>query len=143
MRSSRIRTSERVLGQGDTKSSVLLRGSYQADLRLVPLESRGAAMQYFTGSKAHNIGVRDRAVQLGFKLNEYGLFRVDDDSRVAGETEEGIYRALGMEWVEPELRENRERSRPLAADRCRRSSRSPICVAICTCTRRRPTGETT
>jgi DNA polymerase (family 10) len=98
---------ERVLGQGDTKSSVLLRGGYQADLRLVPVESRGAAMQYFTGSKAHNIGVRDRAVQLGFKLNEYGLFRVDDDSRVAGETEEGIYRALGMDWVEPELRENR------------------------------------
>ena len=64
-------------------------------------------MQYFTGSKAHNINVRDRAVQLGFKLNEYGLFRVDDDSRVAGETEEGIYKALGMEWVEPELRENR------------------------------------
>ena len=98
---------ERVLGQGDTKSSVLLRGGYQADLRLVPAESRGAAMQYFTGSKAHNICVRDRAVQLGFKLNEYGLFRVDDDSRVAGETEEGIYRALGMDWVEPELRENR------------------------------------
>jgi DNA polymerase (family 10) len=97
---------ERVLGQGDTKSSVRLRGGYQADLRLVPLESRGAAMQYFTGSKAHNIGVRDRAVQLGFKLNEYGLFKVDDDTRVAGETEEGIYRALGMEWVEPELREN-------------------------------------
>ena len=97
---------ERVLGQGDTKSSVRLRGNYQADLRLVPRESRGAAMQYFTGSKAHNIGVRDRAVQLGLKLNEYGLFRVDDDSRVAGETEEGIYRALGMDWVEPELREN-------------------------------------
>jgi DNA polymerase (family 10) len=98
---------ERVLGQGDTKSSVLLRGGYQADLRLVPPESRGAAMQYFAGSKAHNICVRDRAVQLGLKLNEYGLYRVDDDSRVAGETEEGIYRALGMEWVEPELRENR------------------------------------
>jgi DNA polymerase (family 10) len=98
---------ERVLGQGDTKSSVLLRGGYQADVRLVPAESRGAAMQYFTGSKAHNICVRDRAVQLGFKLNEYGLFRVDNDSRVAGETEEGIYRALGMDWVAPELRENR------------------------------------
>jgi len=96
-----------VLGQGDTKSSVLLRGGYQADLRLVPPESRGAAMQYFTGSKAHNICVRDHAVRRGFKLNEYGLFRVDDDSRVAGETEEGIYRALGMEFVEPELRENR------------------------------------
>jgi len=98
---------ERVLGQGDTKSSVLLRGGYQADLRLVPTQSRGAAMQYFTGSKAHNICIRDRAIQLGFKLNEYGLFRVDDDSRVAGDTEEGIYRALGMSFVEPELRENR------------------------------------
>ena len=98
---------ERVLGQGDTKSSVLLRGGYQADLRLVPSESRGAAMQYFTGSKAHNICVRDRAVQLGLKLNEYGLFRVDDDTRVAGETEDGIYNALGMEWIAPELRENR------------------------------------
>ena len=65
---------ERVLGQGDTKSSVLLAGGYQADLRLVPAESRGAAMQYFTGSKAHNIALRDRAIQRGFKLNEYGLF---------------------------------------------------------------------
>jgi DNA polymerase (family 10) len=98
---------ERVLGQGDTKSSVLLKGGYQADLRLVPAESRGAAMQYFTGSKAHNICIRDRAIQLGFKLNEYGLFRLDDESRVAGETEEGIYRALGLDFVEAELRENR------------------------------------
>jgi DNA polymerase (family 10) len=98
---------ERVLGQGDTKTSVRLRGGYQADLRLVPPESRGAAMQYFTGSKAHNIAVRDLAVQLGYKLNEYGLFRIDDESRVAGDTEEGIYQALGLGWIEPELRENR------------------------------------
>ena len=98
---------DRVLGHGDTKTSVLLRGGYQADLRLVPAESRGAAMQYFTGSKAHNIIVRDRAVQRGLKLNEYGLYRVDDDSKLAGETEEGIYEALEMAWVEPELRENR------------------------------------
>jgi DNA polymerase (family X) len=98
---------ERILGQGDTKSSVLLSGGYQADLRLVPRESRGAAMQYFTGSKAHNIVLRDRAIQFGYKLNEYGLFRVDDDSRVAGDTEEDIYEALGMAWVEPELREHR------------------------------------
>ena len=98
---------ERVLGQGDTKSSVRILGGYQADLRLVPAESRGAAMQYFTGSKAHNVLLRDRAIQHGLKLNEYGLFRVDDDSRVAGETEEGIYKALGMSWVPPELRENR------------------------------------
>ena len=98
---------ERVLGRGSTKSSVTLSGSYQADLRLVPRESRGAAMQYFTGSKAHNIVVRDRAIQRGFKLNEYGLFRSDNNERVAGETEDGIYQALGMAWVEPELREHR------------------------------------
>ena len=98
---------ERVLGQGDTKSSVRLWGGYQADLRLVPRESRGAAMQYFTGSKAHNILLRDRAIQHGFKLNEYGLFRTADDARVAGDTEEGIYETLGLRYVEPELRENR------------------------------------
>jgi DNA polymerase (family 10) len=98
---------ERILGQGDTKSSVRLRGGYQADLRLVPAHSRGAAMQYFTGSKAHNIAVRDRAIQRGFKLNEYGLFRVSDDVCVAGGTEEEIYDALGLAWIAPELRENR------------------------------------
>jgi DNA polymerase (family 10) len=98
---------EQVLAQGDTKSSVLVPGGYQADLRLVPVESRGAALQYFTGSKAHNIAVRDRATQLGLKLNEYGLFRLDDDERVAGRTEEDIYEALDMAWPEPELRENR------------------------------------
>ena len=64
-------------------------------------------MQYFTGSKAHNIVLRDRAIQMGLKLNEYGLFRVEDDAPVAGETEEGIYEALGIAWIEPEMRENR------------------------------------
>lgn len=98
---------DRVLGHGDTKSSVRLRGGYQADVRLVPSGSRGAAMQYFTGSKAHNIVLRDRAMQRGLKLNEYGLFRTADDTCVAGETEEAIYEALGLAWVEPELRENR------------------------------------
>ena len=98
---------ERILARGETKSSVLLRGGFQADLRLVPLESLGAAQQYFTGSKAHNIVLRDRAIQRGLKLNEYGLFRVEDDSRIAGETEAGIYEALGLALVPPELRENR------------------------------------
>jgi DNA polymerase (family 10) len=98
---------ERVLGHGETKSSVLLQGGFQADLRLVVPESRGAAMQYFTGSKAHNIALRDRAIGLGLKLNEYGLYRIDDDSRIAGEREEDIYAALGLEWVPPELREMR------------------------------------
>ena len=98
---------ERVLGHGETKSSVLLAGGFQADLRLVAADSRGAALQYFTGSKAHNIALRDRAIDLGFKLNEYGLFRTDDDVRVAGEREEDIYGALGLDWIPPELREMR------------------------------------
>src|SRR5207249_11317336 len=98
---------ERVLAQGDTKSSVQLAGGMQADLRLVAPESRGAALQYFTGSKAHNIALRDRAIGLGFKLNEYGLFRLADDARVAGAEEADIYRALGLDWIPPELREMR------------------------------------
>jgi DNA polymerase (family 10) len=98
---------ERVLAHGGTKSSVLLWGGFQADLRLVPRESLGAAMQYFTGSKNHNIALRDRAIQRGYKLNEYGLYRVTDESVVAGATEEGIYEALGLAFVPPELRENR------------------------------------
>jgi DNA polymerase (family 10) len=98
---------ERVLARGDTKSSVLLWGGFQADLRLVPRESLGAAEQYFTGSKAHNIALRDRAIQRGLKLNEYGLFRVEDDVKVAGDSEAGIYEALGLAFVPPELREHR------------------------------------
>jgi len=98
---------ERALGRGDTKSSVLLRGGFQADLRLVPADSRGAAMQYFTGSKPHNIALRDRAIQRGYKLNEYGLYRISDNVRIAGEREEEIYGSLGLAYVPPELRENR------------------------------------
>jgi DNA polymerase (family 10) len=98
---------ERILGRGETKSSVLLSGGYQADLRLVSADSRGAAMQYFTGSKAHNIALRDRAIGLGFKLNEYGLFKTESNERVASVLEEDIYRALGLVWVPPELREAR------------------------------------
>lgn len=98
---------ERILARGDTKSSVLLWGGFQADLRLVPRESLGAALQYFTGSKAHNIALRDRAIQRGYKLNEYGLYRNEDATVVAGDTEEGIYEALGLAFVPPELRENR------------------------------------
>ena len=99
-------TVERVLGHGPTKASVLLRGGYQADLRIVLPDQRGAAMQYFTGSKAHNIALRDRALERGWKLNEYGLFDANDQA-IAGTTEEGIYEALGFAWIPPELRENR------------------------------------
>jgi DNA polymerase (family 10) len=98
---------ERVLVHGGTKSSVLLWGGFQADLRVVPRASLGAALQYFTGSKAHNIALRDRAIQRGLKLNEYGLFRNDDNAVVAGDSEEAIYAALGLALVPPELRENR------------------------------------
>jgi DNA polymerase (family 10) len=98
---------ERILGHGDTKASVRLQGGYQADLRLVARESRGAALQYFTGSKAHNIALRDRAIDRGYKLNEYGLFRADGDTRIAGDDEDAIYQALGFQWIEPELRELR------------------------------------
>jgi DNA polymerase (family 10) len=96
---------ERILAGGDTKSSVLLSGGFQADLRLVARDSRGAALQYFTGSKTHNIAVRDRAIDRGLKLNEYGVFRIEDDSRVAGATESDVYAALGLAWIPPELRE--------------------------------------
>lgn len=98
---------ERILAQGDTKSSVRLWGGIQADLRLVPSESRGAAMQYFTGSKSHNIALRDRAIARGYKLNEYGLYHVADGASVAGAREEDIYEKLGLAPIPPELREGR------------------------------------
>jgi DNA polymerase (family 10) len=98
---------ERVLAHGETKASVLIAGGYQVDLRLIAAESRGAALQYFTGSKPHNIALRDRALSRRLKLNEYGLFRIDDNARLAGDTEAGIYEALGLAWIPPELREQR------------------------------------
>ena len=98
---------ERVLAHGDSKSSVLLWGGFQTDLRLVPRESFGAAMQYFTGSKPHYIAVRDRALRRGMKLNEYGLYRIENDQRIAGATEEEIYAALDLDMIPPDLRENR------------------------------------
>ncbi|MDO8681802.1 MAG: DNA polymerase/3'-5' exonuclease PolX [Acidobacteriota bacterium] len=97
---------ERVLGHGDTKASILLQGGFQADLRCVTPDQRGAALQYFTGSKAHNIALRDKALERGWKLNEYGLFDPKEQP-IAGTTEESIYRALGLAWIPPELRENR------------------------------------
>ena len=97
---------ERILANGDTKASVLIRGGFQADLRMVSPEQRGAALQYFTGSKAHNIALRDRALERGWKLNEYGLFDAQDQVIAAG-TETQIYEALGLAFIEPELREHR------------------------------------
>jgi DNA polymerase (family 10) len=97
----------RVLSHGSTRSTVVMENFLQVDLRVVPPESYGAALQYFTGSKDHNVKLRTIAVRAGYKLNEYGLFDRETDESVAGEDEEGIYRALGMELMPPELRENR------------------------------------
>lgn len=100
------------IARGETKMSVRLANDFQVDLRVVPAESFGAALQYFTGSKEHNVIVRSRAKQLGLKVNEWGVFRVKDDAdqspiRVAGNTEEEVYRAIHLPLFPPELREAR------------------------------------
>ena len=98
---------EEVLARGGNKASAKVgREGLQVDVRTLPPDTFGAAMQYFTGSKDHNVAIRTRAVKMGLKLSEYGLFRVDDDSKVAGATETGVYEAIGLPWIPPELREN-------------------------------------
>ncbi len=92
-----------IIVRGDTKASVRLASGLQADLRVVPAESYGAALNYFTGSRDHNIILRQRAQERGLKLNEYGLFR--GEKATAGKTEEEIYSALDLPYIEPELRE--------------------------------------
>ncbi len=94
-----------VIGSGETRTSVVLKGGLQVDLRVVPAKSFGAALTYFTGSKSHNVHLRRIAQARGLLLNEYGLFR--GDTVIAGRTEEEIYRALRLSWVPPELREDR------------------------------------
>lgn len=99
-----------VLAKGDTKSAVLLKSGIQVDLRVVDKKSYGAALSYFTGSKDHNVALRKVAIEYGMKLNEYGLYKISDDGEekyVAGETEGDIYSALKMDYIPPELRENR------------------------------------
>jgi DNA polymerase (family 10) len=98
---------ERVLAKGETKSSVITRAGIQVDLRVVPLEAWGAAMIYFTGSKAHNIRIREMAVRKGLKLNEYGLFRAKTGRLIVARTEEEVYAKLGLPWIPPTLREDR------------------------------------
>jgi DNA polymerase (family 10) len=98
---------DEVLGHGENKASAKVgHEGLQVDVRALPPGSFGAAMQYFTGSKDHNVAIRTRAVRMGLKLSEYGLYRVEDDAKVAGETEAGIYETLGLRWIPPELREN-------------------------------------
>lgn len=96
-----------VHAKGETKSSIRLKQNIDVDLRVVPKESFGAALQYFTGNKAHNVALRKIAIEKGYKLNEYGLFRIGQSSalaRRAGKTEEEIYEALGLHYIEPEMR---------------------------------------
>ena len=97
--------------RGDTKISIRVGKAFQVDMRVVDAEQFGAALQYFTGSQAHNVHVRKTAKEQGFKINEYGVFRMDDDSRVAGATESGVYEAIGLPWFAPELREDRNEFR--------------------------------
>ncbi len=98
---------EEVIVKGETKTSVRLRGGIQADLRVVDEDSFGSALQYFTGAKEHNVPLRQIAIDRGYKLNEYGLFKKKDDEKIAGRVEEEIYQKLGLKWIPPELRENR------------------------------------
>jgi len=100
---------KRALAAGGTKGSVIVEtpegSDLQVDLRVVPEESFGAALQYFTGSKEHNVRIREIAIKKGWKLNEYGLF--DGERQIAGRQEEQIYKKLGLPWIPPELREDR------------------------------------
>ncbi len=109
---------ERVTGAGDTKGSVVLRSGIAVDLRVLPRRSFGAALQYFTGSKEHNVSTRIIGVRRGLRLNEWGVFRIPEDAdpeglgkeegeRIGGETEEEMYAALDLPWIDPALRENR------------------------------------
>ncbi len=95
-----------IIARGENKVSFRLRGGMQVDVRLLPPESFGAAMQYFTGSKAHNVALRQRALKMGYTLSEYSLAKLDTEKPVAGKTEEEIYARLKLDYIPPELREN-------------------------------------
>ena len=95
-----------IIAKGENKVSFHLSTGLQVDVRLLPSASYGAALQYFTGSKAHNVALRQRALKMGYTLSEWSLARLDDNSVVAAATEQEIYAALGMDWIPPELREN-------------------------------------
>jgi len=96
-----------ILAEGLTKSAILTRQNIHVDLRVVEPDSFGAALQYFTGSKAHNVRLREMAVKQGLKINEYGVFQTKDDKKVAGKEEQEIYQKLGLPFIMPELREDR------------------------------------
>ena len=96
---------DKVVSKGETRTTVILRSGLQVDLRVVPEESYGAALHYFTGSQAHNIAIRRLGIKAGLKVNEYGVFKGEE--LIAGRTEEEIFRSVGLPSIEPELREDR------------------------------------
>jgi DNA polymerase (family X) len=96
-----------ILAEGLTKSAILTQQNIHVDLRVVEPDSFGAALQYFTGSKAHNVRLREMAVKQGLKINEYGVFQTKDDKKIAGKSEQEIYQVLGLPFIMPELREDR------------------------------------
>jgi DNA polymerase (family X) len=99
---------QEVIARGDTKMSIRVAGGFQVDMRVVPAESFGAALQYFTGSKEHNVEIRGRAKKLGLRINEYGVYREENlDHPIAGTTEESVYAAVKLPWISPEMRESR------------------------------------
>ena len=113
---------DEIVSQGGTRSTVVFRSGLQVDVRVVPRESYGAALFYFTGSKDHNIALRNLALDQGLKVNEYGVFR--DEERIAGETEDEIYKLFDLPYIPPELRQNRGE---LAAAR---KGRLPVLVTL-------------
>ena len=113
---------KKVLSHGKTRATVILRSGLQVDLRVVPEESFGAALQYFTGSKSHNIVIRRLGQQRGLKINEYGVFK--GDKRIAGATEESVYKTVGLPYIAPELRENR------GEIEAAKSNRLPVLIEI-------------
>jgi DNA polymerase (family 10) len=95
------------IGRGETKISIRVDKAFQVDMRCVAADQFGSALQYFTGSQAHNIHTRRIAKERGLKINEYGVFKLDDETKIAGANEEDVYEAIGIPWIAPELRENR------------------------------------
>src|SRR5262249_56127478 len=95
-----------IIGQGDTRASIRHQEGLQIDLRVVEPDAFGAALQYFTGSKDHNVRLREIASRKGLRVSEYGVFDEKADRRIAGATEEDVYAAVGLAWMPPELREN-------------------------------------
>lgn len=108
----------------------MLRNGLQVDVRVLPPRSFGAALHYFTGSRDHNVHMRRRAQERGYKLSEYGLFR--DSKRIAGTTEEELFAALGLPWIPPNCGRIAVRSRPLNAASCPGSSSRVTCKETCT-----------